>query len=145
MATITNYKAIRALQSEAKNIQNKMKVLETRRKTGRLNTSISFIYDARRGAFVFNAVYYGKFNDEGTYRNKQETKTSKAVWGKYIPRGRGRQGTGITPLHFTQPMEYLDTKKIMSLVKPILMEEVRKNVKKIVLESNKIKTITITK
>lgn len=128
MAQIKNFKAITALQKEAKNIESKMKVLETRRKTGRLNNSISFVYDARRGSFVFNAVYYGKFIDEGTYRNKQQTNTSKRVWPKYIPRGRGRQGTGIVPLHFTRPMEFLDTKKIISLVKPFLVEDIKKDI-----------------
>lgn len=135
---IKNYKIITTLKNQAKVIESKMKVLETRRGPGtRLLNSISFIYDSRKGAFIFNAVYYGKFQDEGTYRGKRETKISKSVWPTYIPRGRGRQGTGITPpLHFTNPMATLDKAKIISIVKPILVEEVKKNINQLIKTTN---------
>lgn len=120
-------KIISKLQQKALQIEKQMKALETRRKTGALNASISFKFV--KGSFIFSALYYGKFQDEGTYARKRPTQVSKRVWPKYTPK-ENRRGRGIKPLHFTKPLETLNNKEVISVIKPFIVEEAIKELKK---------------
>jgi hypothetical protein len=123
-------KIVEKLQAKAKQVEQKMVALETRIKTGRLRASIKMEFDRVKSAFVFKAVYYGKFQDEGTYSNKRQTPVSKELWPIYRPKG-GRKGRGIYPLHFTDPVARdLDKQHIISVITPTLVEEAVKEVKK---------------
>lgn len=120
------------LQQLALKTEREMKLLEVRRKTGALNSSISFKY--RNGVFAFKALYYGKFIDEGTYKNKRPTRVSRTVWQPYKARGRaGTQQKGIKPLHFTDPISKVDNKVIIGMIKPLItiamIAELKKNLK----------------
>lgn len=120
----------KVLAKRAREIQQKMKNLEVRIKTGNLNRSISLTYTANKG-FVFKALNYGKFQDEGTYRSRQRTETSIRVWPNYKARGRNNPDSrGITPLHFTKPMEDIAVKNIITLVRPFIQTEMTKEVVK---------------
>lgn len=116
------------LNLRSKEIERKMKALEVRIKTGRLNNSISFKYN--NGLFMFSAVNYGRFQDMGTYRNKHETDIGRKVWPKYIPKNKGgrKEYRGIIPLNFTKPMGDVNIKNIKSVVLPYISEAMSKDI-----------------
>lgn len=143
MSNISN-EIKQALINKAKSIEKKMKSLANfRNGTGALNRSISFVYDTKKREFIFSALYYGKFQDEGTYKNNKPTKTSKRVWPPYKPKGRGRQGTGIKGKHFTEPMAQFGKKELVSIVKPILIKELKQKALKLIKDTN-VSSITKT-
>ena len=119
-------KIISKLQAKALQVEKQMKTLETRRKTGALNASISFKFV--NGSFIFSALYYGKFQDEGTYARKRPTRISKTLWQQYSPK-ENRRGRGIKPLHFTKPSETLNNKAIIGIVQPVILQEAAKEIK----------------
>jgi hypothetical protein len=129
-----NQNITRAMMAQAKKIETKLKALETRRKTGALNASISFRYID--GKFVFRALSYGKFVDEGTYGRRRETEVSKRVWPQYIARAARGQNRGIKPLNFTRAMEGIK-KDIVSIIKPFIVEDVKKQIMDELKKNNK--------
>lgn len=142
MSNISN-EIKQALINKAKSIEKKMKSLANfRNGTGALNRSISFVYDTKKGEFIFSALYYGKFQDEGTYKNNKPTKTSKRVWPPYNAT-RGRQGTGIKGKHFTEPMAQFGKKELVSIVKPFILKEMKQKALKIIKNTN-VSSITKT-
>jgi hypothetical protein len=122
-------KIISLLKKKASDIEQKIKAKETRVDTGTLKSSIKV--EVKGNAIIFSAVNYGKFQDEGTYSRKRQTSISKTVWPQYIARGKGRKTTrGILPLHFTDPLKDINNTAILGEIKPYIMEEMTKEIKK---------------
>ena len=123
-----NINIVKVLTQEAEKITREMKAKETRIRSGALNNSIRVTYVPNVG-YRISALPYGKFQDEGTYMSKQATPVSIRVWPRYKPKTK-RTGRGITPLHFTDPLKALDSKNMISLIKPLLIKDVVNDVKK---------------
>lgn len=99
--------------------------------TGSLKSSISL--EVKGGEIIFKANNYGKFQDEGTMRNKKETDISKQVWPRYKAKGTGRNGNGIKPKHFTDPLgQIMDMLKseVVNFVSDEMVKEITIEVKK---------------
>ena len=122
-----NINIIKVLSSEAARITREMKALETRRRTGALNASIRVTYIPNKG-YTVNALNYGAFQDQGTYMSKQATPVSIRVWPHYKPKTK-RNGRGITPLHFTDPLKALDSKNMINVIKPLLIKDAVNEIK----------------
>lgn len=123
----------KGLEKRIESIQNQMRQLETR--IGRNSRSSIHLKDSITltligDTIVFKANNYGKFQDEGTYQSKSPTRESLIVWPKYTTRGGHRRNSrGITPLHFTKPLEQLNKENIINDVKPFVKEAVKEQIK----------------
>lgn len=99
--------------------------------TGSLKNSIKLTME--NGTIVFRANNYGKFQDEGTMRNKVETDISKKIWPRYKPKGSGRNGNGIKGKHFTNPLsDMIDmiSSGVVEFIGKEMVDEITREVKK---------------